>query len=266
LPYDVCMKFSVLAAVLWMGMGGLQSWAQVASAASVCAVIEPDANDGVLVAPANHKVLYEDADVRVIEVTVLPHAREVMHTHARPAVMYFEEASAQRYITPEHPDPKAYPAPVNFRPFVRRLKPEGLHAMENPGETRFRAIRVELKHPGCSLDGSPVVPLGPEDAVVAAPANHTVLYEDDDVRVLDVHSQPHTREAWHTHAWSGVFYVIQGIPTRLYTPEKTDPPLRPAPPNGKVMYAPADGMHSVANEGDVAGDRLRIELKFGSKK
>jgi len=232
----------------------------------MCAVIEPDANDGVLVAPENHKVLYEDADVRVIGVTVLPHTREVMHTHARPAIMYIDGPSAQRWITPENPDPKAYPAPANFKPVVRRLKPEGLHAMENPGETTFHAIRVELKHPGCSLDGAKLVALDATDAVVAAPANHSVLYEDDDVRVLDVHSQPHTREAWHTHAWPGVFYVIQGIPTRLYTPEMTDPPLRPAPPNGKVMYAPADGMHSVANEGDVAGDRLRIELKHATAK
>jgi quercetin dioxygenase-like cupin family protein len=231
----------------------------------VCAVIEPDANDGVVVAPANHKVVYEDADVRAIEVTVLPHTREVMHTHARPAVIYIDAMPAMRWFTPMDTEPKVHAAPPKFKPVVRRLEPEELHAMENVGETSFHAIRVELKHPGCSLDGSKPAVLDATDAVVAAPANHSVLYEDDDVRVLDVHSQPHTREAWHTHAWPGVFYVIQGIPTRLYTPEKTDPPLRPAPPNGKVMYAPADGMHSVANEGDVAGDRLRIELKHGSK-
>ena len=41
------------------------------NAAPVCAVIQPDANDGVLVAPENHKVLYEDADVWVIAVTVV---------------------------------------------------------------------------------------------------------------------------------------------------------------------------------------------------
>jgi quercetin dioxygenase-like cupin family protein len=260
------MKLRIVVAVLLsMGGGGVGVWSQAVSATPACAVIVPDANDGVLVAPENHTVLYEDADVQVIGVTVPPHTREVMHTHARPAIMYIDEASAQRMFTPENSDPKTYPAPANFRPVVRRLKPEALHAMENPGDTPFHAIRVELKHPGCSLDGAAVTPLDAMDAVVAAPANHSVLYEDDDVRVLDVHSQPHTREAWHTHAWPGVFYVIQGIPTRLYTPEKADPPLRPAPPKGKVMYAPADGMHSVANEGDVAGDRLRIELKHGSK-
>ncbi len=137
---------------------------------------------------------------------------------------------------------------------------------ENPGETKFHAIRVELKHPGCSLSGAPPAELGPMDAVVASPKNHTVLYEDADVRVLDVHSQPHTRETLHTHAWPGVFYVIQGIPTRYYTPAKMDPPLRPAPPAGKVIYAAAEGPHFVANEGDVPGDRLRIELKYGAIK
>jgi quercetin dioxygenase-like cupin family protein len=260
------MKWLGMVAVVLASAGAVQGWAQVANAPKVCAVIEPDANDGVLVAPANHKVLYEDADVRVIEVTVPPHTREVMHTHARPAVMYIDQASAGRYLTPSDPDPPITPLNPKFKPRVAALATgEPMHATENTGDTTFHAIRVELKHPGCSLDGSPVIALGPTDAVVAAPANHTVLFENNDVRVLDVHSQPHTREAWHTHVWPGVFYVIQGIPTRLYTPEITDPALRPAPPKGKVMYAPADGMHSVANEGDVAGDRLRIELKYGSK-
>ncbi len=48
-----------------------------------CAVISPDKNDGVLVAPENHHVLFENEDVRVIEVTQAPHAKETMHTHAR---------------------------------------------------------------------------------------------------------------------------------------------------------------------------------------
>jgi quercetin dioxygenase-like cupin family protein len=249
---------SVLCAVSAMGQSA------VGQAVTECKVIAPDATDGVLVAPENHKVLYEDADVRVIGVTVPPHSKETAHTHARPAILYIDEAATTRYTTPDTPDAKA----SAFRkvPITLRLKPEPLHAVENVGDTPFHAVRVELKHPGCSLSGAPPAELGPMDAVEASPKNHTVLYEDADVRVLDVHSQPHTRETLHTHAWPGVFYVIQGIPTRYYTPAKMDPPLRPAPPAGKVIYAAAEGPHFIANEGDVAGDRLRIELKYGSVK
>jgi hypothetical protein len=118
---------------MWVVAVLLLAASSQAQVPGVCKVIATDANDGVLVAPENHKVLYEDADVRVLDVTVLPHTREVMHTHTRPAIMYIDQASAQRWFTPDTPDPKAYPAPANFKPILVRLKPEALHAMGESG-------------------------------------------------------------------------------------------------------------------------------------
>ena len=59
-----------------------------------CRIIVPDASDGVLISPQNHKVLYETEDVRVMEVTVAPHTKETTHTHVRPAVMYLDQPGA----------------------------------------------------------------------------------------------------------------------------------------------------------------------------
>jgi quercetin dioxygenase-like cupin family protein len=234
------------------------------SAAPTCAIIPVDATDGVTVAPANHKVLYESPDIRVLEVTVPPHTVEPMHTHARPAIMYIDGFTSQKYITPADPDP----APRSFppRPVTIRLKPEGPHAIENTGDVPFHAIRIELKHPGCSLpNGFPLVTPDSTDALFAAPNNHSLLYEDGDVRVLDIHSSGHTREPWHTHAWPGIFYVIQGVPTRYFTPQTPDPPLRPAPsPDRKIIPVPAETSHSVGNMGDGPSHRLRIELKHAT--
>ena len=230
----------------------------------VCAIIPVDANDGPIVAPTNHKILYESADVRVIEVTLAAHTKEIMHTHARPAILYIDGAATQKYITPANPDPSPRSFPP--RPIAIRLKPEGMHAVEDVADTPFHAIRIELKHPGCSLpNGFAPVTLDATDALVAAPLNHSIVYEDDDIRILDVHSAAHTREPWHTHAWPGFFYVIQGIPTRYFTPETPNPPLRPAPAlSRKVIPVAAETSHSVENMGDTPGHRLRVELKHAT--
>jgi hypothetical protein len=45
----------------------------------------------------------------------------------------------------------------------------------------------------------------PLDAIVAAPKNHKVLYEDDHVRVLEVTVQPGEIENMHHHPWASVF-------------------------------------------------------------
>jgi len=39
------------------------------------------------------------------------------------------------------------------------------------------------------------------DALVAAPANHRLLFEDDAVRVLEVTVEPGERENLHHHRW-----------------------------------------------------------------
>jgi hypothetical protein len=46
------------------------------------------------------------------------------------------------------------------------------------------------------------------DAVAAAPAFHTVLFEDERVRVLDGVVQPGQTVPVHTHRWAGVLYVL----------------------------------------------------------
>ena len=54
--------------------------------ATTCTPIAPDANDGAIVSTKFHKVIYEDQDVRVLDVINPPHTLEEMHTHIRPAI------------------------------------------------------------------------------------------------------------------------------------------------------------------------------------
>jgi len=50
------------------------------------------------------------------------------------------------------------------------------------------------------------------DGVIASPQNHTVIYEDDNIRVLDVHTPPGTINNMHDHQWSSVFLYYEAQP------------------------------------------------------
>ena len=47
------------------------------------------------------------------------------------------------------------------------------------------------------------------DAVIAAPANHKVVFENDRLRVLEVTLQPDEEEPTHHHCWPSVFVLDQ---------------------------------------------------------
>lgn len=60
-----------------------------------------------------------------------------------------------------------------------------------------------------SIDESSEWPWPDElDAMVAAPDYHTVLFEDDDVRVLDARASAGDTVPIHTHRWAGVLYIL----------------------------------------------------------
>jgi quercetin dioxygenase-like cupin family protein len=46
------------------------------------------------------------------------------------------------------------------------------------------------------------------DALVAAPQYHILLFENEQVRVLDTNIPPRQTVPLHTHRWPGVLYVL----------------------------------------------------------
>jgi len=97
--------------------------------------------DATTAAPMNHKILFENDEVRVLEVTVAPGAREPLHVHRYPALMYVD--SSPHMI--EHLQ-DGTSRDLGVRPSGARWLPiaQG-HAMENVGDVPLHAIRVELK-------------------------------------------------------------------------------------------------------------------------
>ncbi len=106
------------------------------------------------------------------------------------------------------------------------------------------------------------------DAVAAAPRNHKVLLENDEVRVLQVEVAPGETEAIHEHRWLSVIHIQQPQPGidvryavkdgRLVEVERGRIPDGPAPP---AIWVPSEPPHAVTNLGKAPFRLYRVELK-----
>jgi len=98
--------------------------------------------DATAAAPDNHKILFENDEVRVLEVTVPPGTREPLHVHRYPAVIYVDSTS---HLIEHLQDGSSHDVGVPHSGGVRWLPVAQGHAMENVGTSPLHAIRVELK-------------------------------------------------------------------------------------------------------------------------
>jgi hypothetical protein len=103
------------------------------------------------------------------------------------------------------------------------------------------------------------------DAVVAAPEFHTVLYEDDRVRVLEGRIRPGVTVPVHTHRWGGVLYVFSSSDFVRRDPEGTvladTRESKAAPTAGAATWGGPLTPHSFQNVGTTDFHTLTVELK-----
>ena len=120
----------------------------------------PDGYDAVQVAPNSHRVLFENALVRVLEVSVPPGVKEPMHHHRWPSFFLVWSTGGrtvhQRYY---RADGSVHDSPSRETPVtagswhVTWMEPEPMHAVENAETPESAAalpkrpptVRVELK-------------------------------------------------------------------------------------------------------------------------
>jgi mannose-6-phosphate isomerase-like protein (cupin superfamily) len=105
--------------------------------------------DGVIAAPDNHRVLFENDAVRVLETTIAAGEVTPLHTHLAPTVMYVvcgsdfvrrDEHGATMVDTRSNPD--------FVLPKVLYAQTTPKHTIENTGADDLVVIGVELKHQG----------------------------------------------------------------------------------------------------------------------
>jgi len=117
----------------------------------------PDSLDAVKAAPGQHKIIFENEKVRILELTGAPYTIEPIHTHQWPSVMWsanpefakanliyyhysFDSAKQTFFVKDsffEHGPPpnKGFPVP-----------PEGPHSVKNLSNIEILAYRVEFKN------------------------------------------------------------------------------------------------------------------------
>jgi ketosteroid isomerase-like protein len=94
------------------------------------------------------------------------------------------------------------------------------------------------------------------DAVTVAPDIYTVLFENERVRVLDVHMAPGQQSAQHSHP-DGVWYVLAPMRARFHGADGRA--VEAEIPAG-AMWRPAE-THAAENIGPTAIRAIAVELK-----
>ena len=117
-----------------------------------------------------------------------------------------------------------------------------------------------------SMDGTEPASWDPKlDALIAAPDNHQLLYEDDLIRVLSVSIAPGATEPAHHHRWPSVFVIDRLVKLRDFDGSGNEIPL-PIPDKFElpltVKMIPQP-LHYVRNEDTVPFHGTRIEFKKG---
>lgn len=103
------------------------------------------------------------------------------------------------------------------------------------------------------------------DALIAAPAQHTLVFENDTVRVLDTKIAPGERTPVHTHRWPAVHHVISWSPfirrdhagALLVDSEAAGVSAEP----GAVLWGEPLAAHSLENVGGTLLHIVSVEIK-----
>jgi hypothetical protein len=186
--------------------------------------------DGVLAAPQNHKVLYEDGDVRVLLVNVAGGNEEPYHLHPYWSVLLSVAMQPTHLLNRDATGTEArwrfldvMTSPV----WLVLAPPTPLHSIKNLGATPDRDIRIDLKQGAVptltrpdwggrmpiSNDGSDPKTWDPRsDATRAAASTNRIIYEDSDIRVQAVTIAAGAREPERTYPFPSVLMVYGGEP------------------------------------------------------
>ncbi len=120
---------------------------QSSQAANLNAWPWPDSLEALIAAPNNHKVILENDQVRVLEVTISPREKEPVHGHRWPSVLYIDKAGD--FCDYAHNgnvlfDSRTAKEPLQY-PITQWMEPQAPHAVENLSDEPVHLIRVELK-------------------------------------------------------------------------------------------------------------------------
>jgi quercetin dioxygenase-like cupin family protein len=219
-----------------------ESPAPVASAAPAPKGPAPDPLE---VGPTIYKKVFEDDNVRVLEVAFKPGDKIALHRH--PDHVAYVTSAGKLKIGVAGGSPQEMDLKVGQAVFI----PAQEHSAENSGTTDVKAAVVELK----KASGT-AAPKG-ADPVTVGPTIYKKVFENDRVRVLEVTFKPGAKIAAHAHP-DHVAYVLTAGKLHI-APEKgnaMDADLQP----GQAMFLPAQ-THAANNASKSEIKAVVFELK-----
>jgi hypothetical protein len=180
---------------------------------------------------------FDTPQVHVYVATLLPHTPVPSRTgHATNRVLiYFDNGVMTRQDAGEKAQNLEF-----HRGEVRWRPASGAYVAENVGDHPIRILEIDLK--GKPAGPAPVSKLDP---VVVDAKHYKVELENDQVRILRVHYEPHDKGELHEHILNRVVLYLNDQPGA-----KTD----------DVRISGA-GTHTEQNAGDTPADRIAVELK-----
>ena len=119
----------VLVVAVLLMLAGVRTWSQGTN------LLDP-----LKVCPDTHRLLFENALVRVIEAKVPPGSTEPRHSHPRGITVYLADYEVQ---TKTIPDNRVSQAQRKFGTVT--WSDAVVHEVKNTGKTNSHAIRIELK-------------------------------------------------------------------------------------------------------------------------
>jgi hypothetical protein len=102
------------------------------------------------------------------------------------------------------------------------------------------------------------------DALIAAPETHTLLFENNEVRVLEITIEPGQTTQLHTHRWPSTLYLLSWSDFVRRDEDGNvmlDSRSRPKRAVGTASWSPAMPPHTLENVGDRRLHLIGVELK-----
>jgi hypothetical protein len=187
--------------------------------------------------PTSIERKFDTPQARVIIATLRPHmpipARNGHPTNR--VVIYLDQGTLMRQDGEE----KAQIRQIH-RGDVRWTPASGAYVAENQGDEPLRVLEIDLL-----AKPSGPAPVSNLDPVVVDPKHYKVEFENEWVRVLRVHYDPHDKGALHQHLLNRVVLYLNDQPGA-----KAD----------EVRMSGA-GTHTEENASDQPADRIAVELK-----
>jgi hypothetical protein len=99
--------------------------------------------DGAVCDKKHHQILYQDKNIRIMDVSLDANEDEIFHRHERCAFMYVDKPAKIEYYLIDRPRQFAW-ASDDLKPRFNVIPSEEMHKVKNVDVRPFRAFRIEI--------------------------------------------------------------------------------------------------------------------------